>query len=84
MLFPGVRQAPPRMRFSRFPSPVLYDESQPIPPFQIPLASFFSSSHNDFARVKVSCAGIPHVGVWSLLDRVGLRAESGLGEIWSW
>lgn len=83
LLFLGVRQAPSLLRFSRFASPAFCDESQPIPPFQIPLTSFFSSYHNNFSRVKVSCAGIPHVGVWSLLDGVGLMAESGLGEIWS-
>lgn len=44
------------------PSPAFYDESQPISPFQIPLTSFFSSYRDNFSRVKVSHAGIPHVG----------------------
>lgn len=55
-------QAPSLLRFSRSPSPVFYYESQQISPFQIPLTSFFSSYHDNFSRVKVSHAGIPHVG----------------------
>ena len=77
MLFPGARQAPSLLVFPRFSSAAFCVESLPVPPFSDSSEKllFLHWDHNRFSGVKASHAGIPHAGVWSLLNGAGLMGE---------